>query len=51
MENALDEIVPIEAICLMDKAYIDFEALCRMQEYELFFVTREKSTLKYDLIE
>ena len=50
--NALDEIIPIpEAIYLMDKAYIDFEALYRMHKCESFFVTRAKSTLKYSVIE
>jgi hypothetical protein len=50
--NALDEIVPIsEAIYLMDKAYIDFEALYRIHKCGAFFVTRAKSTLKYDVIE
>jgi IS4 transposase len=50
--NALAEIISIpEAVYLMDKAYIDFEALYRMHKYDSFFVTRAKSTLKYDVIE
>lgn len=50
--NALDEITPIsEAIYLMDKAYVDFEALYRMHKCGAFFVTRAKSTLRYDVIE
>lgn len=50
--NALDEIIPIpEAIYLMDKAYIDFEALYRIHKCGACFVTRAKSTLKYDVIE
>lgn len=50
--NVLDVIVPItEAIYLMDKAYVDFEALYRMQQAESFFVTRAKSTLKYKVNE
>lgn len=50
--NALDEIIPIpEAIYLMDKAYVDFEALYRMHTCESFFVTRAKSTLRYNVIE
>jgi len=50
--NALDEIQFIpDAIYLMDKAYVDFEALYRMHKCESFFVTRAKSTLKYDVIE
>jgi len=50
--NALDEIVPEPgAIYLMDKAYVDFEALYRMHKSEAFFVTRAKTTLKYDVVE
>lgn len=50
--NALDEIVPIsDAIYLMDKAYVDFGALYRIHKCEAFFVTRAKSTLRYDVIE
>ena len=50
--NALDEIIPIpDAIYLMDKAYVDFEALYRMHKYGAFFVTRAKSTLRYNVIE
>jgi hypothetical protein len=50
--NAMDEIVPLSgAIYLMDKAYVDFEALFRIQKAEAFFVTRAKSTLKYHITE
>jgi len=50
--NALDEIIPVtDAIYLMDKAYVDFDALYRMHKCGAFFVTRAKSTLKYDVIE
>jgi hypothetical protein len=50
--NALDEIIPIpDAIYLMDKAYVDFQALYRMHKYDAFFVTRAKSTLRYDVVE
>lgn len=35
----------------MDKAYVDFEALYRMHKHESFFVTRAKSTLRYEVIE
>ena len=35
----------------MDKAYVDFDALYRMHKCGAFFVTRAKSTLKYDVIE
>jgi len=50
--NALDVIAPIpDAIYLMDKAYVDFEALHRIQMEDAFFVTRAKSPLKYQVIE
>lgn len=50
--NALDEITPIaNAIYLMDKAYVDFEALYRMHKCDSFFVTRAKSSMRYDVIE
>ncbi|MDR2854362.1 MAG: IS4 family transposase [Prevotellaceae bacterium] len=50
--NALDEIKPaINAIYLMDKAYVDFEALYRINQAGAFFVTRAKSTMKYKIVE
>ena len=50
--NALDVIVPQPgAIYLMDKAYVDFAALYRMQKADAFFVTRAKSSMKYEVIE
>jgi len=50
--NVLDVIIPIpEAIYLMDKAYVDFAALYRMQQADAFFVTRAKSPLKYSVTE
>ena len=50
--NVLDVIIPIfNAIYLMDKAYVDFAALYRMQEVGAFFVTRAKSPLKYRVVE
>jgi len=50
--NALDVIVPQPcAIYLMDKAYVDFEALHRIQTEEAFFVTRAKSSLRYEVVE
>jgi hypothetical protein len=49
--NALDMINPVaDAIYLMDKAYVDFEALYRIEQAESFFVTRAKSTMKYCII-
>ena len=35
----------------MDKAYVDFEALYRMQVNETYFVTRAKNTMKYEVID
>ena len=50
--NVLDVIAPQPcAIYLMDKAYVDFEALYRIQKEDAFFVTRAKSSLKYQIIE
>lgn len=50
--NVLDVIVPQpDAIYLLDKAYVDFAALYRMQMAGAYFVTRAKSTIKYKVIE
>jgi hypothetical protein len=50
--NVLDVIVPqAGAIYLMDKAYVDFEAMHRIQMAGAFFVTRAKSPLKYEVME
>lgn len=50
--NFLDEIVPLSnAIYLMDKAYIDFAALNRMESAGAYFVTRAKVVLNYTVIE
>ena len=35
----------------MDKAYVDFDALRRIDECGSFFVTRAKSTMKYEIVE
>lgn len=49
--NALDKITPeTNAIYLMDKAYVDFEALFRIDQAGAFFVTRAKSTMKYEVV-
>jgi hypothetical protein len=49
--NVLDVLIPISnAIYLMDRAYVDFEALHRMQQANAFFVTRAKSPLKYSIV-
>jgi len=39
------------AIYLIDKAYVDFKALYRMQNMGSFFVTRAKETMRYDVLE
>lgn len=50
--NVLDEIVPQpDAIYLMDKAYIDFASLYRMNKADAFFVTRAKVTMNYRVLE
>lgn len=50
--NALDVIIPeAEAIYIMDKAYVDFKALCRINTSGAYFVTRAKSSLKYAIVE
>ena len=50
--NAMDEIIPERnAIYLMDKAYVDFEALYRINQADAFFVTRAKKPMKYEVVE
>jgi hypothetical protein len=50
--NALDEFAPeTNAIYLMDKAYVDFEALYRINQAQAFFVTRAKAPMKYNIVE
>ncbi len=50
--NLLDEIIPVqEAIYIMDKAYVDFKALYRINTFDSYFITRAKSSLKYTIIE
>ena len=50
--NALD-VIPFysNAIYLMDKAYIDLEALCKINNAGAFFVTRAKETMRYSVVE
>ena len=50
--NVLDimEITP-NAIYVMDKAYVDFEALYHINTNEAYFVTRAKHNMKYEVIE
>jgi len=50
--NALDVInFYAKVIYLMDKAYVDFEALFRINSAGAFFVTRAKETMRYSVIE
>ena len=50
--NSLDEILfYANAIYLMDKAYVDFEALYRINNAGAFFVTRAKETMRYTVVE
>lgn len=45
--NALDQIIPEpDAIYIMDKAYVDFKALYRINTHNSYFVTRAKSSIK-----
>lgn len=39
------------AIYAMDKAYVDFEALYKMQLNKTYFVTMAKDTMKYDVVD
>lgn len=50
--NFLDVYEPYKwAIYAMDKAYVDFEALYKMQLNKTYFVTRTKDTMKYDVVD
>lgn len=50
--NILDVInVYANAIYLMDKAYVDFEALYRINNAGAFFVMRAKDTMRYQVVE
>jgi len=50
--NSLDVInFYANAIYLMDKAYVDFEALFRINNAGAFFVTRAKDTMRYEIVE
>jgi hypothetical protein len=50
--NVLDVIAYTPyAIYLMDKAYVDFEALFRLHQAGAYFVTRAKTSLQYDVVE
>lgn len=46
--NALDEISLVkDAIYVMDKAYIDFKRLYKLQKNDSFFIVRAKSNLRF----
>ena len=47
--NVLDMLVP-NAIYTMDKAYIDFEALARIDTEKAYFVTIAKDNMKYEIV-
>lgn len=48
----LDLLVPVPgAIYLMDKAYVDFEALYRIDTAGAFFISRAKSNMDYRTVE
>ena len=50
--NVLDVMMfYANAIYLMDKAYVDFEALYRINNAGAFFVTRAKETMQYRVVE
>ena len=50
--NFLDVYEPYKwAIYTMDKAYLDFEALYRMNLNGTYFVTRAKSPMRYEVVE
>ena len=50
--NVLDVITPeVNAIYVMDKAYIDFKALYSVHESGAFFISRAKTTLDFSVIE
>src|SRR5690606_34430348 len=45
-------LVPVSgAVYLMDRAYVDFEALYRMDTAGAFFVSRAKSNMDYRVVE
>ena len=48
--NILDELeIIVNAIYVMDKAYVDFEALARIDANHAFFVTRAKDNMRYEI--
>lgn len=50
--NELDVLIPEPyAFYVMDKAYVDFEALFRLHQAEAFWVSRPKENMKFKTIE
>lgn len=50
--NVLDELEPTPmSIYAMDKAYVDFAALARIDSCGAFFVTRAKDNMQYEILE
>ena len=50
--NELDELTPeAYAFYVMDKAYVDFEALFRLHQAQAFWVSRPKENMKFKTIE
>jgi len=50
--NVLDLLVPVPgAVYLLDKAYVDFEALYRMDTAGAFFGSRGESNMDYSVVE
>lgn len=50
--NVLDEIeITSMSIYAMDKAYVDFAALARIDNCGAFFVTRAKDNMQYEILE
>lgn len=50
--NVLDVITPeVNAMYVMDKAYIDFKALYHMHESGVFFISRAKTTMDFTVTE
>ncbi len=48
----MDEIVPQRnAIYLMDKEYVDFESLYRINQVDAFFAKRAKKPMNYEVVE
>ena len=50
--NELDALIPEPcAFYVMDKAYVDFEALFRFHQAQAFWVSRPKGNMKFKTIE